>query len=109
VPQPCQKIEVFFITGRRVSDHQVNGKTPTVWTLENLELAGYKDVNPDHLYMRPADSTGTVAPYKTGARMDIEDRFHVTIIANVGDQQSDLDGEHADRTFKVPNPFYYIK
>jgi hypothetical protein len=76
--------------------------------LENLDKAGYKDVSPDHLHMRPTDSTGPVAPYKSAARAEIEDRFHVTIIANVGDQESDLAGGHAERTFKVPNPFYYI-
>jgi hypothetical protein len=32
----------------------------------------------------------------------------VTIIANIGYQQGDLDGEHATRPFKLPNPFYYI-
>jgi len=35
-------------------------------------------------------------------------RFGVTIIVNVGDQESDLAGSHAERTFKVPNPFYFV-
>jgi len=26
----------------------------------------------------------------------------------VGDQLSDLSGGHAERTFKVPNPFYFV-
>jgi hypothetical protein len=30
------------------------------------------------------------------------------IIANVGDQWSDLAGGHAAMDFKVPNPFYFI-
>ena len=30
------------------------------------------------------------------------------IVANVGDQQSDLDGGHADGDFKLPDPFYFI-
>jgi acid phosphatase len=108
VPLPCQRVEVFFVTGRHVNSDNINGKTPTEWTLGNLDKAGYNNVNPDHLYMRPADSTGPVASYKTNARTDIEKRFGVAIIANVGDQQSDLAGGHAERTFKVPNPFYYI-
>jgi predicted secreted acid phosphatase len=107
-PPSCQKVEVFFVTGRHVDDKTINGKTPTEWTLGNLDKAGYKGVSPDHLYMRPADSSGPVAPYKTNARVDIERRFNVTIIANVGDQESDLAGGHAERTFKLPNPFYYI-
>ena len=32
-----------------------------------------------------------------------------TIIATVGDQQSDLDGGFAECPFKVPNPFYFIR
>jgi len=30
------------------------------------------------------------------------------IVANFGDQFSDLKGGFADRTFKVPNPMYYL-
>ena len=30
------------------------------------------------------------------------------IVANVGDQYSDLAGGHADRAFKLPNPFYFL-
>jgi predicted secreted acid phosphatase len=108
VRPPCKKVEVFFITGRHVNDKKVEHKTPTEWTVENLGKAGYKGIEPHHLYLRPANSSGPVAPYKTGARIDIEKRFNVTIIANVGDQYSDLAGGHAERTFKVPNPFYYI-
>jgi hypothetical protein len=36
----------------------------------------------------------------------IEAQF--TIIANIGEQESDLVNEHAARRFKLPNPFYYI-
>jgi hypothetical protein len=31
------------------------------------------------------------------------------IIATVGDQESDLGGGFAECTFKVPNPFYFIR
>jgi HAD superfamily, subfamily IIIB (Acid phosphatase) len=30
------------------------------------------------------------------------------IVANFGDQFSDLEGGHADRTFKMPNPNYFL-
>jgi acid phosphatase len=49
-----------------------------------------------------------VSVYKTTARADIEDAQHFTIIANIGDQISDLVGGHAQKCFKVPNPFYFI-
>jgi hypothetical protein len=29
-------------------------------------------------------------------------------VVNMGDQESDLDGGHADRAFKLPNPFYFV-
>ena len=43
----------------------------------------------------------------TATRADISKKF--TLIANIGDQRSDLDGGYAERTWKVPNPFYYLQ
>ncbi len=108
VTPPCRSLEVFFVTGRHESDETIDAETPTQWTIENLDKAGYLGLSPDHLYMRPKDSTGLVENFKTQARAEIEQKFGVTIIANVGDQDSDLVGGHAERTFKVPNPFYFI-
>jgi HAD superfamily, subfamily IIIB (Acid phosphatase) len=102
---PCTPVDVFFITGRREIVH--NNEKPSDWTLRNLKLAGYGDIAPDHLYMREADSGGGVSDYKTSKRIDVESRGFV-IIASVGDQKSDLAGGHAEMTFKVPNPFYFI-
>ena len=31
-----------------------------------------------------------------------------TILLSIGDQQSDLDGGYAERTFKLPNPVYFL-
>ena len=31
-----------------------------------------------------------------------------TILLSMGDQQSDLDGGSAERTFKLPNPVYFL-
>lgn len=114
----CTKVEVFFITGRREggkycpkevckNGDMTQAKTPTEWTLQNLQKAGFVGASEDHLFMRPKDSTGFVSTYKTAKRIEIEGHGK-TIIANVGDQESDLIGLHSDRTFKVPNPFYYI-
>ncbi|MDI2077441.1 HAD family acid phosphatase [Bradyrhizobium sp. Mp27] len=101
----CKPIEVFFITGRRQSER--NYEMTSVWTLRNLAMAGYGAVSPDHLYLRDPNGGGTVADYKTTARADIETRGF-TIIANIGDQYSDLAKGHSDMTFKVPNPLYFI-
>jgi len=59
--------------------------------------------------MRPDSSRSDtyVSCFKSKARAQIESN-HFTIIANIGDQFSDLVGGHAERTFKVPDPLYFI-
>jgi acid phosphatase len=104
---PCTPIDVFFITGRRELGAPVDGKTPREWTRDNLLAAGYVGAADNHLFLRP-NSEGGVADYKSGTRARIEANFRVHIIANVGDQLSDLEGGYAERPFKVPNPFYFI-
>jgi predicted secreted acid phosphatase len=51
-------------------------------------------------------SCATIA-YKSGTRAYIESLGY-DIVANFGDQYSDLIGGYADRTFKMPNPSYYL-
>jgi hypothetical protein len=92
---------VFFITGRYEDPFERRA------TEQNLRRAGYDDWR--QLYMRPESTRSkTVSAYKAGTRADIEDRQRFTIIANIGDQFSDLVGGHAQKCFKVPNPFYFI-
>jgi acid phosphatase len=105
VTAPCTPIDVFFITGR--FEHEYNHEKPSEWTLRNLKAAGYTDVAVDHLYMRGITADSGVSDYKTSKRIDIENRGY-TIIASIGDQKSDLAGGHAEMTFKIPNPFYFI-
>jgi hypothetical protein len=45
--------------------------------------------------------------YKSGTRAYIESLGY-EIVANFGDQYSDLQGGFADATFKLPNPNYYL-
>jgi acid phosphatase len=89
-------VAVFFVTGR---PPQLAGITAL-----NLVNEGY-DKGWDGLHTKPTDIE--TAPFKTFARATIEARGY-EIVANVGDQESDLDGGHADRGFKLPNPFYFI-
>lgn len=49
----------------------------------------------------------SAADFKAPQRKAIEDEGY-TIVANLGDQHSDLDGGFAERTFLLPNPFYRI-
>ena len=90
-------IAVFLVTGR----------PPGVETLtrQNLTSAGYTDIA--GLYQKPS-SEATIA-FKSNARATIEAVLGYRIIANVGDQESDLTGGFADRSFKLPNPFYFIE
>lgn len=105
VSGPCKPIDVFFITGRY--EREYNHEMPSAWTLRNLKQAGYTDVAADHLYMRGITPDVGVSDYKTSKRIDIEKRGF-TIIASIGDQKSDLAGGHAEMTFKISNPFYFI-
>ncbi len=45
--------------------------------------------------------------YKSGTRAYIESQGY-DIVASFGDQYSDLLGGYADKTFKLPNPSYYL-
>jgi putative acid phosphatase of HAD superfamily subfamily IIIB len=47
-------------------------------------------------------------PFKSGERAKIASAGY-TIIATIGDQQSDIDGGSAECGFKLPNPFYFVE
>jgi hypothetical protein len=89
-------VDVFFVTGRPAL---INSST-----IANLKAVGY-DQGWARLDNKPS-GVGTLA-FKSGARAKIESDGY-TIIANIGDQESDLGGGHAEKAFKLPNPFYFI-
>jgi predicted secreted acid phosphatase len=91
-------VAVIFITGRPNSQRDI--------TILNLDHAGYEGWT--ELRTRPDGEGGTVQDYKTKQRINVEAEGY-TIIAGVGDQMSDIDGGHSGCTFKVPNPFYFIR
>ena len=92
-------VAVVFITGRRDRERQA-----TLWNLDRAGFEGWAK-----LVTRPDDDAhATVEAYKTDERRKLAEAGY-TIIATVGDQQSDLDGGFAECTFKVPNPFYFIR
>ncbi len=93
-----QQVSVFFITGRR--------NTLKDATESNLRAAGYKKWA--GLRFRPTeDKQPSITSFKAGARADIA-KQGFTIIESVGDQTSDLTGGYAEKTYKLPNPYYYI-
>ncbi|MEI6094017.1 MAG: HAD family acid phosphatase [Gammaproteobacteria bacterium] len=88
-------IAVFFITGRDQSFRDA--------TIQNLRAAGYTQWS--GLSFKNG-KIPTIA-YKTAERAKISQQGY-TIIASFGDQDSDFVGGYAQRTFKLPNPFYYL-
>jgi HAD superfamily, subfamily IIIB (Acid phosphatase) len=96
------EVAVFFITGRKDDDkHGVRDATAI-----NLRKAGYTDWA--DLMLEPPGYNSTVEKFKTEKRKEIAARGY-TIIANVGDQYSDLKGGNSERVFKLPNPFYFVR
>jgi predicted secreted acid phosphatase len=90
---------VFFITGRYEKERDV--------TVKNLRAAGYRDW--DGLIMRPDGShTKSAADFKAPQRQLITAEGY-TIVANIGDQPSDLAGGYALRAFLLPDPFYRVR
>lgn len=91
-------VSVFFITGRPEAQRAA--------TERNLRDAGYQGYAA--LYMKPPGVRyPSAADFKAPVRAAIEAAGYA-IIANVGDQPSDLAGGHAQKTFLLPNPFYRI-
>lgn len=96
----AEHVHVFFVTGRK--DTSVLRKS----TIQNLQAMGFDQY--DGLMMKPVNyHAPSVSTYKTAMRKKITDQgYH--IVLNIGDQMSDLRGGYADRTYKLPNPYYYI-
>jgi hypothetical protein len=117
---------VFYLTGRPTSQEDatlgnltadgvgVDAGFPKPTALKDGEdgLFTKPDVTvyPDYLKTACADDPSgkcTTIHYKSATRAHIESLGY-DIVANFGDQYSDLKGGYADRTFKLPNPNYYL-
>lgn len=106
---------VVGLTGRRANQRDA--------TLGNLWKVGYRAFSPQNYYTKwngtaadPAiyppgtpcnDGVCSTIEYKSATRAYVESQGY-DIIANFGDQFSDLIGGHADRAVKLPNPTYYL-
>lgn len=74
---------------------------------KTLETAGYTGWS-KLILKGDADNGKLMVQYKDEKRKELE-KLHYRIAGNVGDQWSDLSGEHVGiRTFKLPNPVYYV-
>jgi predicted secreted acid phosphatase len=91
-------VAVFFVSGRPEAQRAA--------TERNLREAGYAGYA--GMFMVPDGAHyAHSADFKAPVRARIEAEGY-TIVANMGDQPSDLAGGHAERTFLLPNPFYRI-
>jgi predicted secreted acid phosphatase len=122
-----QGYAIFFLTGRPATQEAV-----TLGNLTDSDTIGVDAGYPaptalkdgeDGLFTKPAvadypdylktacaaDTNGscTTIHYKSATRAHIESLGY-DIVANFGDQYSDLNGGYADKTFKLPNPSYYL-
>ncbi len=91
-------VAVILLTGRSEP-----GRTSTVADLTAANISGYTE-----LLMRPAGNTQPAAIMKADARKGVEAKGY-KIILSIGDQLSDLAGGFAERTYKLPNPFYFVE
>ena len=117
---------IIFITGRPATQEAatlgnltsdgvgVDAGYPMPTTLNDGEdglftkpaVADYPDYLKAACAGDPNDSCTTIH-YKSATRAHIESLGY-DIVANFGDQFSDLTGGFADRTFKLPNPNYFL-
>ncbi len=95
----AKNVAIIFITGRKTTD-----QPGTESNLRAVGLGGYTRV-----FYKPNGYPGTSEHFKTATRKKLVEEDGYTIIANIGDQASDLAGGYAERTFKLPNPFYIAK
>ncbi len=90
-------VAVFFISARPANLRQA--------TARNLRAAGYEWTR---LIVLPAGARfASAVEFKAPERRKLTEQGY-TIVLSLGDQQSDLDGGYAERTFKLPNPVYYL-
>lgn len=90
-------VAVFFISGRPAALKDV--------TEQNLRAQGYE---PTGVIVLPEGAAfKSAVDFKAPERRKLSEAGY-TIVLSMGDQQSDLDGGYAERTFKLPNPVYFL-
>jgi len=89
-------VAVFFITGRPERLREA--------TVRNLREQGFEWTE---LILEPEGATfPSAADFKAPERRKIAEHGYTILL---GDQDSDLKGGYAERTFKLPNPVYFVK
>lgn len=92
---PARGVTVVFLTARAERE-----RAATLRNLRTLNLG-----EGARLICQPDEDRRANAAFKAAARAELRAEGW-TLIANLGDQESDLAGGGAERAFKLPNPFY---
>jgi predicted secreted acid phosphatase len=90
-------VAVFFISGRPPNLRDA--------TERNLKEQGYEWTGV--VLLPEGKQFASAVDFKAPERQKIAGQGY-TIVLSLGDQQSDLKGGYAERTFKLPNPVYFL-
>jgi predicted secreted acid phosphatase len=90
-------VAVFFITGRPFNLQEA--------TERNLREQGYEWTRV--ILQAEGSKFASAVDFKVPERRKLTEQGY-TIVLSMGDQESDLTGGYAERTFKLPNPVYFI-
>jgi acid phosphatase len=90
-------VAVFFITGRPANLQDA--------TERNLKAQGYEWTGV--ILMPEGAHFASAADFKAPERRKLTEQGY-TVLLSMGDQQSDLSGGYAEKTFKLPNPVYFL-
>lgn len=86
-------IKTYLITGRKESL-----RNATVLNLQRAGVKGYETI-----YFKPTGRNISSGIYKMNVRKELSKKGR--IIANIGDQESDLEGGYAENTFLLPSTY----
>jgi acid phosphatase len=105
---PAAKAFIKHARAKHVAIAFVTGTPQAACALRKKNLIAQGIKMPFTIACRPAsDTRATVTPYKSAARRALEKKG-ATIVLNIGDQQSDLDGCCANKVQRLNNPIYII-
>ncbi len=92
------EVALVFLTGRKEPQRAATERA--------LRAAGFPDWA-EVILRDPSENDMKAAEYKAGRRAKLEQQGY-TIALTLGDQASDLDGGHSEKTLLMPNPFYQV-
>ncbi|MFV8756658.1 HAD family acid phosphatase [Nannocystaceae bacterium ST9] len=91
-------VAIVFLTGRKQPQRAATERA--------LREAGFGEWT-ELIVRDPSENDMKASEYKAGRRAKLESEGW-TIILTLGDQLSDLEGGHSEKTLLMPNPFYQV-